>query len=592
MSTIKKPPVDVVIVGFGWTGAIMGMELTETGLSVLALERGEQRDTYPDFAYPRIADELTYGIRLKLEQEMAHETVTVRHTPADFAVPYRQLGSFLPGNGVGGAGVHWNGMHWRALPADLKMRTTVTEKYGDKWVPEGMLLQDYPLSYTELEPYFDKFEKVCGTAGKAGNLQGNIIKGGNPFEGPRTSEYPTAPLKQLYSGSLFGKAAESLGYHPFSIPAANCSEPYTNPYGVQLGPCNYCGYCERFGCFMYSKASPQTTILPVLMKRKNFELRTQSQVIKVNLDSSGKKATGVTYVDAQGQQIEQPADLVILSAFQLHNVRLLLLSGIGKPYDPVTGEGVVGKNYAYQMNSGISLFYDKDTHFNPFIGAGAAGTVIDDLNSENFDHGALGFIGGAYISATRTGGRPIQQMSLPPGTPTWGSGWKQGIKDNYQHSMSIGSEGSVMPYRDCYLDLDPTYRDAYGLPLLRMTFDWKANEIKMTQHITSKMANIAKAMEPKQMAISVMGSGSHYDVRPYQSTHTTGGAITGDNPKTSVVNKYLQCWDVPNVFVTGACAFPQNLAYNPTGIVGALAYYSAEAIRKQYLNNPGPLVQA
>jgi gluconate 2-dehydrogenase alpha chain len=137
MSTIKKPPVDVVIVGFGWTGAIMGMELTESGLSVLALERGEQRETYPDFAYPRIADELTYGIRLKLAQEMAHETVTVRHTPADFAVPYRQLGSFLLGNGVGGAGVHWNGMHWRALPSDLKLHTTLNEKYGAKWIPGG-----------------------------------------------------------------------------------------------------------------------------------------------------------------------------------------------------------------------------------------------------------------------------------------------------------------------------------------------------------------------------------------------------------------------------------------------------------------------
>ena len=151
MSTIKKPPVDVVIVGFGWTGAIMGMELTDSGLQVLALERGERRDTYPDFAYPRIADELTYGIRLKLAQEMAHETVTVRHTPADFAVPYRQLGSFLPGNGVGGAGVHWNGMHWRALPSDLKLHTTLTEKYGANWIPEGMTLQDYPLSYQELE---------------------------------------------------------------------------------------------------------------------------------------------------------------------------------------------------------------------------------------------------------------------------------------------------------------------------------------------------------------------------------------------------------------------------------------------------------
>ena len=321
MSAIKKPAVDVVIVGFGWTGAIMGMELTESGLSVLALERGEQRDTYPDFAYPRIADELTYGIRMKLMQPMANETVTVRHTPAEFAVPYRQLGSFLPGNGVGGAGVHWNGMHWRALPSDLKLHTTLTEKYGAKWIPEGMTLQDYPLSYQELEPYFDKFEKVCGTAGKAGNLRGQIIKGGNPFEGPRNSEYPTPSLKPLYSGSLFGTAAESLGYHPFNVPAANCSVPYTNSYGVQLGPCNYCGYCERFGCFMYSKASPQSTILPVLTQRKNFELRTQSQVIKVNLDSSGKKAIGVTYINALGQEVEQPADLVILRPFQFHKDR-------------------------------------------------------------------------------------------------------------------------------------------------------------------------------------------------------------------------------------------------------------------------------
>ena len=99
---------------------------------------------------------------------------------------------------------------------------------------------------------------------------------------------------------------------------------------------------------MYSKGSPQSTILPVLTQRKNFELRANSMVIKVNLDSSGKKATGVTYVDAQGREIEQPASIVILSAYQLHNVRLLLLSGIGTPYNPQTGEGMVGRNYAYR----------------------------------------------------------------------------------------------------------------------------------------------------------------------------------------------------------------------------------------------------
>lgn len=586
----KKKPVDVVLVGFGWTGAIMGMELTEAGLNVLALERGEDRDTYPDLAYPRIADELTYGIRLKLFQDIAKDTVTVRHSYDKYAVPYRQYGSFLPGNGVGGAGVHWNGMHWRALPDDLKMRSKIVERYGEKFIPDDMMLQDYGVTYEELEPFFDKYEAVCGTSGKAGNLQGKIIEGGNPFEGIRQNEFPTRPLASLYSETLFADAAKECGYHPFKLPASNCSEPYTNPYGVQIGPCNFCGYCERFGCYMYSKASPQSTILPVLRKRPNFELRTQSEVIKVNLDSTGKKATRVTYIDAYGQEVEQPADLVILTAYQLHNVKLLLLSGIGKPYDPISGEGVVGKNYAYQMNSGISLFYDENTYFNPYIGAGAASTSMDDFNCDNFDHSDLGFIGGATISATRTGGRPIQQMSLPPGSPNWGSGWKQAIKDNYLHSMSVSSSGSVMPYRQCYLDLDPNYKDSNGQPLLRMTFDWNDNEIKMTQYVTGKMAEIVKVMNPKQSSVSVKKPGDHYDLRPYQSTHNTGGAIMGETPDNSVINKYLQSWDVPNVFVTGASAFPQNMAYNPTGLVGALAYWSAHAIRTQYLSNPGPLV--
>lgn len=592
MSTQKNKHVDVVVVGLGWTGAIMAMELAEAGLEVLALERGEQRDTYPDFAYPRITDELTYGIRLKLFQETAKETVTVRHTSADFAVPYRQFGAFLPGNGVGGAGVHWNGMQWRALPADLTMRSTVVDRYGEKFIPADMTVQDHGVTYDELEPFFDKFERLCGTSGTAGNIQGKIIEGGNPFEAPRQQEYPTPALTQLYSGSLFGDAAKSLGFHPFPIPAANASESYTNFYGVQLGACNFCGYCERFGCYNYSKASPQSTILPALYQKKNFSLKTRAQVVKINTDASGKKATGVTYIDAYGQEIEQTADLVILSAFQLHNVRLLLMSKIGTPYDPKTGEGVVGKNFAYQMNSGISLFFDESKTFNPFIGAGAAGTVIDDFNAENFDHAKLGFLGGAYISAVRTGGRPIQQMSLPKGTPNWGSGWKQGIKENYLHSMSIGSEGSVMPYKQCYLDLDPTYKDGYGYPLLRMTFDWQDNEYKMTDHITQQMMKIANVMNPKSMSVSQLKPGDHFDVKPYQSTHITGGAIMGDSPKNSVVNKYLQSWDVSNLFVLGASAFPQNLAYNPTGVVGALAYFAANAIRTQYLAHPGPLVQA
>ncbi|MFG6656665.1 GMC family oxidoreductase [Scandinavium sp. M-37] len=592
MNKKTNPSVDVVIVGFGWTGSLMAMELADSGLSILALERGEDRDTYPDFAYPRIADELTYAVRLKLFQNAAKETVSVRHNSAQTALPYRRFGSFLPGDGVGGAGTHWNGMLWRPLEADIKMRSTVIEKYGADFIPDDMTLQDYPFTYAEMEPWFDKFEKIVGAAGQAGNINGNLQPGGNPFEAPRKNGYPTKPLQRLYSGELFAKAAENLGYNPFPCPAANTSEPWINPYNVQLGVCNYCGYCERFGCFCYAKGSPQSCVLPALRQRKNFELRTQAHVIRINTDSCGTTATGVTYIDAQGNEIEQPADLVILSAFQLHNVRLLLLSGIGKPYDPVTGEGVVGKNYAYQMTGGVSLFFDKEHIFNPFAATGATSTFIDNFNSENFDHSALGFIGGATISQTITGGRPIQQMSLPKGTPQWGSAWKSSIKEHYLHTIGIGSSGSVMPYRQCYLDLDPTYKDAYGQPLLRMTFDWQQNELKMTQFIKGKTEGIAKEMNPSSYQLGFKNMESHYDVRPYQSTHTTGGAIMGDNPQNSVVNKYLQCWDVPNLFVTGASCFPQNLAYNPTGIVCATTLFSANEIRTRYLNNPGALVQA
>ena len=254
----RKKPVDAVIIGYGWTGAIMAKTLTDEGLSVVALERGPARDTAPDFEYPRIIDELKYGIRGDLWQPLAKATVTVRHSPNDVASPYRQYGSFVLGTGVGGAGVHWNGQLWRASPEDLRLRSHIEQRYGKKFIPEDMTIQDYPVTFEELEPHFDHFEKVCGVAGTAGNLRGTIKAGGNPFEGPRSDEYPSTPLPSVYSAQLFAKAASEFGYKPFPMAAANSSRAYTNPYGVRLGPCNMCGFCERFGCFLYSKASPLT----------------------------------------------------------------------------------------------------------------------------------------------------------------------------------------------------------------------------------------------------------------------------------------------------------------------------------------------
>ena len=586
----RLPSIDVVLVGFGWTASILAQELTDAGLQVLALERGKFRDTVPDFATTQIQDELKYAVRDGLFEVPQRETLTFRNSIDQTALPMRHLGSFLPAAGVGGAGVHWNGQTWRFLPTDFEIRSHTEERYGKNFIPADMTIQDWGVTYEELEPHYDKFEYLCGISGQAGNVMGKIQTGGNPFEGARARGYPLPPLQRSAATVLFDKAAREVGFKPFPCAAANTSAPYLNPLGVQMGKCTFCGYCEWFGCGNYSKASPQTTILPVLLKKDNFSYRTGCDVTKVNLDRSGKRATGVTYVDLQGRTFEQPAELVILCAFAQHNAHLLLLSGVGQPYDPKTGSGVTGRNYAYQITSSVDVFLDE--LMNPFMGAGALGQAVDEFNGDNFDHAPYGFVGGGYIALWTTGGRPILQHQLPEGTPKWGAGWKKAMAQNYLKSAAIATHGSVMSYRDSYLDLDPTYRDIYGNPLLRMTFDYHDNEHKMSRFVTDKATLIAKAM-PGLRSLKVNQRDGHYSIVPYQTTHNTGGAAMGRDPKTSVVNRYLQCWDVPNLFVMGSSVFPQNPGYNPTGTVGALTYWAADAIKNMYLKNPGaPLVQA
>lgn len=581
---------DVVIVGLGWTGSIAGIELAQEGLDILALERGHDQATVPDFKYPNQIDELKYGVRLKMMQKPSQQTLTVRRNDGETALPYRSLGSFLPGNGVGGAGTHWNGLNWRPQPEELKLRTHVAENWGEEIIPEGMNLQDYPVTYDEMEPFFTQFEKVAGISGKAGNLNGEIQEGGNPFEGWRSEDYPMPPMKTTWDSEKYRQACVAAGYHPFPAPAGIASTAYVNPYGMQMGPCNYCGFCERFGCYQYSKSSPQTAILDALKAMPNFEYRTQCEVLRVELAPDGKTATGVTYWDESAQEeVFQPADIVILSSYQLNNVHLMLLSGLGEAYNPLTGEGTLGMNYAYQMNGGVSMFFEDD-NFNPFVGHGANGIVIDDFSVNQNDFGALGFIGGSYWRSGTFNGQPIRSMSLPKGTPSWGAGWKEGIGKWYGHSMSIGSHGSHMSYANNHLDLDPTYKDRHGRPLMRMTFNWQDNDLKMNQYMKSKMEPLAASMTPDVMQSAFKDIGAQYDVRPYQTTHNTGGHIMSETPAGGAVNKFSQTWKAHNVFALGAGNFVQNTQYNPTGLVGGLAYHTVNAIRTQYLSNPRPLV--
>jgi gluconate 2-dehydrogenase alpha chain len=588
MAATRLPETDVVLLGVGLVGSILGRELTRAGLRVVGLERGEPRWTVPDFQGPAMHDELRYSVRKALMQDNAREAVTFRNNAQQVALPIRRWESFLPGTGLGGAAVHWNGQTYRFQDTDLQMRTRTVQRYGEKFVGPDLFVQDWGVTAAEMEPYFDRFEYLLGVSGKAGHLQGRKIEGGNPFEDSRSREYPTPPQKEPYGSAMFRKAAAGLGYHPYPQPSANLSRPYTNPEGLRMNTCMFCGFCERYGCEHYAKSSPQTVLLPVLTKDKNFTLRTQCQVLRINLDPSKKRATGVTYADASGREFEQRAQLVIVGMFALNNVRMLLLSGIGTPYDPATGRGVVGRNYAYQTMSAVQVFFERNVNINPFMRSGACGTVVSDFVSDNFDHGPHGFVGGAYIGEVMTHGRPIEFHPTPPGTPSWGSAWKRAVAEHYNHTSVLNIHGSSQAAPQNYLDLDPTYKDAWGLPLLRMTFDFPANDLKMSAFITDKAVAIGRAMGGK----TVVGTPRKgpYTVTQYQTTHNTGGTVMGDDPSTSVVNRYLQSWDVPNVFVIGASNFPQNASYNPTGTVGALAYLASDGLVNKYINDPGNII--
>src|SRR5262249_48675383 len=162
---------------------------------------------------------------------------------------------------------------------DFETRSRTLERYGKKQFAEDCTSQDWGISYEELEPYYDQFEHLYGIGGKAGNLNGEIQPGGNPFEGPRSREYPNSPNPQTHASLLFAQAAESFGYKPYPKPSAAMTRPYLNPYKQMLGQCVHGGFCSNHGCAMGAKATPLSTVIPALSKHESFELRSRANVI-------------------------------------------------------------------------------------------------------------------------------------------------------------------------------------------------------------------------------------------------------------------------------------------------------------------------
>ncbi len=569
----KLDKVDVVIVGTGWSGSIPSVELSKKGYKVVALERGKDQNVN-DFVGAK--DELRYANRWYMQVENSIDTITARSTTDDVAFPLRTQEENNQGTDVGGNSSHWSGVTHRATAFDFEARSKTIEMHGEEKIPDEMFLQDWGITYDEMEKYYDKFEKMAGTSGEE-----------DPVGVPRSSDYPTPPMKETPSIKLFKKAAKNIGYHPFQIPSGNLSEQYENPDGQTINACQYCSYCMLYGCDFGAKSDPIVALIPTAQETDNYELRTNSYVRRV-IHENGK-ATGVLYVDMKtGWEYEQPADVVVLGAYPLSNTKLMLVSEISEPYNPETKNGVIGRNsggFYSPDNTATGFFEDKK--FNLAMGAGALGGTFSDLDSDNLDTTDLDFIGGGMVEHRLRGEGPVVYNHVPKDTPMWGKEFKEKSLHYANRTLTIIFKAAAYGWSFNYMDLDPTYKDMFGDPLLRVTNQVTDHDRRLEEFGAEKMGELMK-----EMGADIVETSDITDVWSHEQGfgEAGGGVIMGDDPEISAVNNYSQVWDMENLFVIGASALPQKIQQQ-TATVGAFAYRAAEGIEK-YLEDGELLVEA
>jgi gluconate 2-dehydrogenase alpha chain len=558
--TTTLPTTDVVIIGLGAAGGVASYVLTQAGLHVVGLEAGPRLDATN---FLERFDELGEGAFTRNSMggpKFNREIPTWRpniQTPTISSPPTVGMA-----NAVGGSSVHYGAQSWRFLESDFTIRSSTIERYGAAALPAGYLIADWPVTYAELEPYYDNIEWYLGVSGQGG---------ANPFEAPRTRGYPMPALRPAGYPALMGDVEKKLGYHPFPQPAAITSEEFNGRPG-----CSFCGFCgDGFGCWNNAKSSTLVTTIPAAEKTGLLEVRPNSRVMEILTNSNGA-VTAVQYLDATGQSVVQPARFVILSTYIYENNRQLLLAK--SKYYPnglCNNTGQVGKYYRPQVTVSVNGLYPGKP-LNLWTGTSGQTVCFDDLNGDNFDHKGLGFIRGASIQIG-TNNLPISQSkSVPPNVPMWGSAYKQWLNENANSVGSFLAQMETLPYEANFIDLDPVKKDDLGVPVLRLTFNAYENEVKMAAYLTEKMNEIHKAAG----ATEVWGGPAPSVVPVY--SHAYGGTLMGNDPGTSVVNQYSIAHEAPNLAIMGGSTFVTTTGYNPTEMIEALAWYGAEYIGKNF----------
>ena len=539
--------VNAVIVGAGAGGGIVAKELAEAGLSVVLLERGKWYT-----AFDCRKDDLRNQRTSPLGQAFGPDDDRYPRVAVDGRGHPQIVRASGPGYHnnaacVGGGTFSYGAMAWRYLEKDFRMRST----YGRV---AGSTLEDWPISYPDLEPYYEKAEWEIGVSGDWS---------GDPFHAPRRKPLPMPPLPPNREYQILYPAAKRLGLHPFDIPMLRNSVPYNG-----RPACIRCRWCVGFACEVDAKCGTHNTVIPKALATKNCELRTEC-VVKEILTNDRGRVTGVTYFDANDQLQQQDADVVIVSCAAIESARLLLNSksrlfpnGLGNRYDWV-GRNLQGHTYTGALGVMPFDIYDD-------LGPGA-GIAVSDYN-----HGNPGLAGGAML-ANEFIRLPIQFASMiPPGMPRWGKAHKDFMRSAFRRAIAIQGPTQEMPMFNARVQVDPVVKDHWGIPVARLSGDKHPHTVEIGTVMAGKAEAWLKEAGAVQTWKKLPGAGLS------AGQHQAGTCRMGDDPKTSVVNRYCQVHDVDNLFVIDGSVHVTNGGFNPVLTIMAMAYYASDRLVKQW----------